>query len=222
MSKVINIKDKKVTIYDEYDSKTELPIVFYNSFESDNKELWNQCKKFNCKDFILVIIENIKWDDEMTPYPIPSLFEGDKECKGKADEYISFLINEIVPRVKENIKAKPKYLALSGYSLGGLFSIYSMYKTDIFSRYVSGSGSFWYPNFLEFVTENNYLKKPEKIYFSLGNKEKNSKNVTLSTVENKTLKLVEHYRKLKVENIFEFNEGGHFKDNYLRIARGIK
>ena len=44
----------------------------------------------------------------------------------------------------------------------------------------------WYPNFEKYVKENEISKNIDKIYFSLGNKEKNSKIEILQTVEDKT------------------------------------
>lgn len=220
--KIIKIKDKNIVIYDEFDGDKELPIVFYHTFEDDGEKLWEECKRIGCDEFILVVIKDIKWNDELTPYPILPPFKGEEPYLGKADSYIKYLVEEAVPEIAKKLKCKPKYYVNSGYSLAGLFSIYSMYKTSLFTRFISGSGSLWYPDFSEFVEENSYLKKPEKIYFSLGKKEKNSKNKTLATVEDKTIKICDYFKNLGINVFFEFNEGGHFADENERIAKGIK
>lgn len=217
------IKDKEINIFDEkLENNKNIPIIIHNNFKGNGKELWNECMKISCNDFVLVNISNIKWDDEMTPWRCPPLFKGDNECKGKADEYISELINNIIPSVEEKLNYKPTYYAIAGYSLGGLFAIYSMYKTDMFKKFISGSGSFWYPNFVEYVKENQLVNEVEKIYMSLGDKEKETKNKMLSTVEDKTIELVDFYKKQNIDIKFEFNEGNHYKDSYKRIANGIK
>ncbi len=54
--------------------------------------------------------------------------------------------------------------------MAGLFAVYSLYRTDLFCAAVSASGSMWFPDFMEFIDNNNFIKIPEKVYFSLGDK----------------------------------------------------
>ncbi len=103
---------------------------------------------------------------------------------------------------------------------GGLFAIYSGYKTDIFRKIVSASGSMWYPNFAEFVKENKVSENVDKVYLSLGNKEKHSKNTLLKTVEDKTKEIYDSLG--NINKVYEENEGNHFQDGALRVAKGIK
>jgi len=79
----------------------------------------------------------------------------------------------------------------------------------------------WYPNFVEYIKTNKISENIEKIYFSLGNKEKNSKNETLKTVEDKT-KDIHDYLSNNINTIYEENEGNHFQDANFRMAKGIK
>ena len=66
------------------------------------------------------------------------------------------------------------------------------------------------------------LNKPEKIYFSLGNKESKTKNEILSKVEDNTNYLSEFYKNQGIKTIYEENEGNHFQDVYLRLVKAIK
>ena len=45
------------------------------------------------------------------------------------------------------------------------------------------SGSLWFYDFMEYCKSNDYRKLPDKIYFSLGDKEANTRNPILKTVE---------------------------------------
>lgn len=176
-------------------------------------------QKLNCKDFVLVAISNVNWNDEMTPWVCEPIFKGTGKNKGLADKYLKFLEEEIIPKIKSEINVE--YFAIAGYSLGGLFALYSVFKTDLFKSIVTASGSMWYPNFEEFVKNNELNKNVQKIYFSLGNKEKNSKNEILKTVEDKTVE-IQKFLSEKLETTFVENEGNHFQDASLRTALGIK
>ena len=156
----------------------------------------------------------------MSPWYMNKLYENDNDYIGEADNYIEQLENKIVPEIKSIVGDKE--IILAGYSLAGLFAIYSLYKTNIFNKIISASGSLWYPNLIEYVKENKILNKPDKIYFSLGNKESKTKNEILSKVEVNTKYLVEFYKNQGIKTIYEENEGNHFQDVYLRLVKAIK
>ena len=146
-------------------------------------------------------------------------------AKGYADDYLELIENEIIPKAEDfitnELHKEIEYFGVAGYSLGGLFALYSGYKTDIFKRVVSASGSMWYPNFAEYVKKNEISKKIDKIYFSLGNKEKNSKIEILKTVEDKTKEIYD-YLSNNINTTYEENQGNHFQEGILRMAKGIK
>jgi len=217
------VNNKVINIFNEEIKNTEnVPIMIHNSFKDTGVELWEECQKINCDDFILANISSINWNDEMTPWESSTLFEGNTECKGKADNYILELTKIIIPKIEEKLKYKPLYYGIVGYSLGGLFAIYSIYKTNVFERVISSSGSFWYPGFVEFVKKNSPVTIPKKMYMSLGDKEKNTKIELLKTVQDNTEEIVNFYKSKGINVCYEQNEGGHFKDCYLRLAKGIK
>ena len=192
----------------------------------ENKVLIDKCSYLKCKEFILVAISNLDWNNDITPWFAPKLNEKDVDYLGKADDYIKLLTNKIAPQtekyVENNLKIKIEYFAIAGYSLRGLFAIYSAYKTDIFTKIASASGSFWFPKFIDFVKTTNISSNVRKIYFSFGNKESKARNQVLATVEINTIELEKIYNNKGIETIYEVNEGNHFKDATLRMAKGIK
>lgn len=226
MYKELKIENKIIDIYFNENHKENIPVVILNTYGNEAKEVFDRCNKLQCKSFILVSISNLDWDNDMTPWFAPKLNKYDKECLGKADDYLNILLEKVIPEVEEYINVKLntniKYYAIAGYSLGGLFAVYSTYKTNLFSRVASASGSFWYPKFVDYVKQNEISKTVEKIYFSLGNKESKVKNEVLSTVEEHTKKLEQIYKLQGINTIYEENDGNHFKDADLRMAKGIK
>lgn len=226
MTKNQIIDNKNIEIFYNNSNLKKLPVVILNTYGNEGESIFNECINLRCKDFILISISNLNWNDDMTPWLGPKLNKNDVDCLGKADEYIKLLTNKIIPKVteyiKNDLKIEIEYFAIAGYSLGGLFSIYSAYKTKLFTRIASVSGSFWFPKFIDFVKENNISSNVKKIYFSLGDKESKVRNKILSTVEANTIELEKMYRGKGIKTIYEVNEGNHFKDAILRMSKGIK
>ena len=226
MIEKIKIENKNIDIFYNNTNITKLPVVILNTYGNEGQDVFDKCSYLKCKEFILVAISNLDWNNDMTPWFAPKLNEKDVDYLGKADDYIKLLINKIVPQIEKyvenNLKIKIEYFAIAGYSLGGLFAIYSAYKTDIFTKIASASGSFWFPKFIDFVKTTNISSNVRKIYFSLGNKESKARNQVLATVEMNTIELEKIYNNKRIETIYEVNEGNHFKDATLRMAKGIK
>ena len=226
MVKDFKIDNKNIQVYYNNIELEKLPVVILNTFGNGGKEVYNKCLEIKCKDFILISISNLDWNNDMSPWFAPKLNKNDVDCLGKADEYIKLLIYKIIPKAEEYINNKLKieieYFSITGYSLAGLFSVYCPYKTKIFSKIASVSGSFWFPKFIDFVKENNFSSDINKIYFSLGNKESKVKNQILSTVEKNTVELEKLYNSRGIQTVYEENQGNHFQDTDLRMAKGIK
>ena len=214
------VDDKKISIYCDSD-KDNLPLVVLNSFDENAQEILRHCKELNTEDFILLSVSNVNWNDDMSPWYMEPLFRNDKPYLGKADDYLELLLNRIIPEAKAHINKEISFYTIAGYSLAGLFALYSAYKTDLFKRVMSASGSLWYPDFLDFVYNNSISSNIDRIYFSLGDREANTKNEVMSKVKDNTL-LIKKYLGINIDTCFEENEGNHFKDPELRIAKGIK
>jgi len=219
--KRLEVNNKIITLYYDEDTINDyLDVIIINSFEENGQEIYNETKKICNNKFVLCSISNINWNKDMSPWKIDKLFKSEEEYSGEANYYLDILINEIIPKIKSIIKVSS--ISLIGYSLSGLFSIYSMYKTNIFKNIGSCSGSLWYPNIIKFINNNELINKPNKLYISLGNKESNTKNKILSCVKDNTLKIVDYYKSKGINVIYEENEGNHFMDVNNRIAKCIK
>ena len=222
----LEIENKLIKICYNNTNEKLLPVVILNNYNNDGEKIFDKCNEIGCKDFILVCISNLNWDDDMSPWFAPKIYKNDTDFLGKADEYLKILLEKIIPKVKEfveiNLEKQIEYYVIAGYSLAGLFALYSSYKTDLFSKIVSCSGSFWFPNFIEFVQKNKISTNIKQIYFSLGNRESKIRNKVLQTVEENTNEIEKFLSEQGIKTIYEENEGNHFQDADLRIAKGIK
>ena len=172
--------------------------------------------------FPLLCINNLNWQKDMCPWDSPALIKNEKDFIGGADEYLFLLEKEIIPRAVEILGEEPTYYALAGYSLAGLFALYAGYRSSLFSRIASVSGSLWYPDFVSFAKEKKMLSRAERLYLSLGTEEARTMHAVLSTIESKTRELVEHYQSSGYCVIFEQNPGNHFCEVEQRIEKGIR
>ena len=103
--------------------------------------------------------------------------------------------------------------------MGGLFSLYASSISDLWKGVGSVSGSLWYEKFDDYLS--SHPLKIEKVYLSLGRKEKESRNKVLKTVEEKTKVIYETIEKEGIECSFSLQEGGHFQDEEKRIRDAI-
>lgn len=214
-----NICNKEITLYKSIDINA--PLIVFNTFEGDGEGVYQALQNMGCTSLNLLVIGNIDWNHDMSPWYMPSIYSKEKSFSGGADEYLKLLIDKILPRVKELMDGEPKFTGIAGYSLSGLFAVYAMYKTDVFDRVACMSGSLWFHDFIEYCKRNEYKRLPDKICFSLGDKEANTRNPVLKTVEYNTRELSEYFKNLGSEVIFELNKGNHFTDTVLRSARDV-
>lgn len=209
---------KTVTVYPA--ANAEKPIIYLNTFEDSGAGVYNiLCEKGI--DLTLVTVTGLDWNGELSPWEAPPISRNAEPFAGGAYGYLKLLIEEIVPSAEDVLTKKPVWRGIAGYSLAGLFAVYSLYRTDIFTRASSVSGSLWFPGIKEFVFENKMKKRPDFLYFSLGDKEHKTRNVILRTVRDKTERMVKYYRENGISTCFELNRGDHFQNADTRTAAGI-
>ena len=160
------------------------------------------------------------WDCYLTPWEAESNIKG-RHFEGQAGKLLESIMTNILPKIKEYTDYTKLYIA--GYSLAGLFSLWSIYESDIFDGAVCCSGSLWYQGWAEYV-QSSFVNKLSDIYLSLGKAEKNTKHPLMKYIED-NMKL--QYELLSEDEqvdkiILEWNEGGHFSNTNERIIKGIE
>ena len=164
----------------------------------------------NDKEFLLIAFKANNWNKDLSPYKAPAVFGKDDFGNGASNT-----LKEILDTCNDLNKT----YVIGGYSLAGLFAIWAACNTHLFKGVVGASPSLWFPNFINYMKENNI--NTDHVYLSLGDKEEKTKNPVMSKVG---ICIKEAYEILKNNNIdvtFEWNEGNHFKDADIRTAKGF-
>ena len=123
--------------------------------------------------------------------------------------------------VENELPCAPKWRGIAGYSLAGLFALYSICQTDRFSRVASMSGSLWFPGIKEYVASHEPKQQPDCIYFSLGDRESRTRNPMLKTVGQNTEEIQGGYQARGIDTVFQLNSGNHYDHAAERTAAGI-
>ncbi len=211
---------KKATLY--RCEQADAPLIILNNYSGDGASVIQVMEGIGTPDCHLLVVGNLKWDHDMTPWYCPPTSENDTPCTGGADEYLELLLTQIIPQARTMLQGEPRFTGIAGYSLAGLFALYAMYQCDAFERVASISGSLWFPEFREYILSHALRRRPEKLYLSLGDREAKTRNPYLKTVQDNTEQIVSHYEQMGLNVTWELNPGNHFKDAALRSAKGVK
>lgn len=208
------VDEKSVTVYK---GTKEDRVVYFNTYGDQGGEVWDIMRDSGAS---LVTVTNLEWNRDMSPWEAPAAVRGDEPFSGGAGEYLSLMLNEIVPKAEEMLGSVSRR-GIAGYSMAGMFALYALYHTDIFTEAASVSGSLWFPGFKDYVFSHEMKVKPNKLYFSLGDAESKTRNQYLRTVRENTEAIECFYRENGIETVFKLNRGGHFSDAPKRAADGI-
>lgn len=217
-TKRLCVSDKMVDIF--ACEQDDCPVVYLNTFQEEGETVFRALRVACCPPLSLVAISGLDWSRDMTPWEIPPIFKGDTPCSGGADDYMKILTEQIVPFAEQEI-GSVSWRGIAGYSLAGLFALYSLYRTDIFARAASVSGSLWYPQFSDYALSHQMKRVPDRLYLSLGDKESKTRNPYLKTVQKNTQELAEFYQRQNIKTKFRLNAGNHYANAAERTAAGI-
>lgn len=141
---------------------------------------------------------------------------------GQAEAFLNELAGSIIPAAERTMDIKPLWRGMAGYSLAGLFAVYAAYRCNAFTRVASVSGSMWYDGWLEYAQNAFLPAQTERAYFSVGAREKKTRNARMAAVEDNTRAMDALMRDRGIESIFELNPGNHFVDMEIRMAKAIE
>ena len=169
--------------------------------------------------FSLVALLIEDWNQELTPWAAPAVF-GRIPFGDGANNTLKFVTEQLLPSLAaDGICDTGMRLLLGGYSLAGLFALWTAYQTDVFDGIAAASPSVWFPKWIDYATEKRPLSK--SVYLSLGDKEERVKNPVMAQVGNAIRKQQELLLEQEVNTILEWNAGNHFVDSEKRMANGF-
>ena len=203
-------------------SESESPVIYLNTFHDESQKVYETAQATGCPPFTLVAISNLDWNQDMAPWDSPAAFKKGEPFTGGAGDYLRLLVEEIIPRAEKELVGPPAWRGIAGYSLAGLFALYAIYQTDVFSRVGCMSGSLWFPGFKEYIFSHEPKRRPDCIYFSLGDKEAKTRNPVLKTVQENTEEIQAFYQGEGIDTVFQLNSGNHFVQGIERTIAGIQ
>lgn len=166
------------------------------------------------QNFCLKAVRVNSWNTDLSPWPAPAVF-GDEDFGEGASRTLEILLREIIPEIlSENEK-----IYLGGYSLAGLFALWTGYQTDLFEGIAAASPSIWFPGFTDYMRANTF--RAGAVYLSLGDREERTKNPFMSQVGNAIRDGYAVLRNAGINCTLEWNKGNHFKNPDLRTAKAF-
>jgi len=141
---------------------------------------------------------------------------------GGADKFLSFLRNEAFPFIEKNYDADPNGRVLMGCSLGGLFTLYTLFtEPEMFSKYVAASPAYGWDNQVIFQYEKKYFEKksnpPARLFMCIGGVETN-----IPGFEGLTKSLNDHVVPALVVESKVLENTGHSGTKGEGFARGLQ
>lgn len=159
------------------------------------------------------------WNGALSPWQAPPVFGSEGFGSGAAETLAG--ITELLPRLRRQYDLPAELpVILGGYSLAGLFCLWSACQCDCFSGVMAASPSVWFPGWMDYAAAHKL--RVQTVYLSLGDREARAKNPVLASLGD----CIRRQAALlaaqpETESTLEWNEGNHFRDPELRCARGF-
>ncbi|WP_352398734.1 esterase [[Clostridium] aminophilum] len=161
-------------------------------------------------DFLLRVFRVNRWNEDLSPWNAPAVFGHEDFGAGAEDT-----LKEILKTCEDCSRT---YI-IGGYSLAGLFALWSVYQTDVFEGAAAASPSVWFPGFIDYMKKHEI--RTERVYLSLGDKEAKTRNPVMSAVADRIQEAEGLIRCQNRRCTLEWNPGNHFKEPEQRMAKGF-
>ena len=191
------------------------------------------------------------WEENFSPWCAPRVFAKGPNFGDGAQKTLDTLINQVIPWAESELTESPAYRVLVGYSLAGLFSLWTGVSQQVacgcqpgtattpqlsgpgapyvdasvatFQRIGAVSGSFWFPGLLDYVDQQlrGGVVDLTHAYLSLGDREARTPNPQIMHVRENAELLASRLESAGITSMFELNRGNHFQNVEGRIQKAL-
>lgn len=166
----------------------------------------------------IVVITNIDWNNDLTPWPAPGEPRGCPDFKGSAPEFLHTLVERVVPEIDRRcLLPKDIERTLVGISLSGLFALWQWPLCGMFKNIATLSGSYWYEGFEKWILGQSFSNKSGRCYMLLGEDEPHSSVPAFRRVGVCTANIVGFMRRRGVNITYNMVPGNHFQYGIERL-----
>lgn len=187
------------------------------------------------------------WEENFSPWYAPRVFAKGPNFGDGAQKALDTLINQVIPWTESELTESPAYRVLVGYSLAGLFSLWTGVSQQVacgcqpgtatpqlsapaapqpattFQRIGAVSGSFWFPGLLDYVDQqlSGGVVGLTHAYLSLGDREARTPNPQIMHVRENAELLASKLQSAGITTTFELNRGNHFQNVEGRMQKAL-
>ncbi|WP_462169732.1 alpha/beta hydrolase [Pseudoalteromonas xiamenensis] len=221
-----------------YDSQKSYPLIIKLD-GNFNLNRWHESvttlsEKKLIEDSVIVSIPNLFWTDTRNRDLVPPYArkdvqiearpstENSPEIFGKADLFLSFIENELIPFIENKYSINDNRV-LSGFSAGGSFVLYTIVtKPELFNGYFAFSPAAWYDNSIVVQNFKNGLTelsgKPLFLYLSIGGNE----NEIITGSFKGLLSAIESNAPVNFYYAYHYSENvGHSENPYYSVPKAL-
>ena len=159
------------------------------------------------------------WNRDLSPWEAEPVF-GNKGFGNGAKDTLNDIVSSFIPQIIKEYELEENIpVILGGYSLAGLFSLWSAYQTDRFAAIMAASPSVWFKDWIEYARARDI--RCRNVYLSLGNAESKTKNRQMKKVSECIKEQFDILTECEIINsTLEWNEGNHFTEVGQRCVKG--
>ena len=189
------------------------------------------------------------WEENFSPWCAQRVFAKGPNFGDGAQKTLDTLINQVIPWAESELSEPPVYRVLVGYSLAGLFSLWAGLSPQLsdaaapqvarscqpgaapqlsapastFQRIGAVSGSFWFPDLLDYVDQqlSGGAVGLTHAYLSLGDREARTPNPQIMHVRENAELLASKLQNAGIISTFELNRGNHFQNVEGRMQKAL-
>lgn len=136
------------------------PVVLYitnENFEFQGDAVYEKVKQMTGIPFDFCELPVANWDDCLTPWAADVQMKG-RSFTGGGKQLLEMVGKNVIPLIDEKLPDH-REIYIAGYSLAGLFSLWTLYACDWFDGAVCCSGSLWYPGWSQYIEQTFFTKK---------------------------------------------------------------